>query len=260
MTMTSIFLLTNGNSIWIWVFAILALVGALILFFKDKIMMQEEVIVDEESNAVLQHIAEYRTYMINQWVCLLAFWVGIKTEDAQTKMTCPGYNQNTLYFFHQNLEIYTFFDWNAEVMTVKTSVFQEDRGYTTHEKPFTLSGKDLKTKELFEFIQRAKNEHYNLYDLTADDVVAVTRELKMLSKPFESDEAAKNHLFDHAADLMITMRDKKLRNNRRLFKVYMGLIFWLWSVYGEEFLTYLNMTEEEFMGVAKENTNEGTNE
>ena len=255
--MNSIFLLTNGNNTWIWVFAILVLIGALIYFFKDKIVAQEEVVIDEEPNAALQHIAEYRTYMINQWICLLAFWFDIKSEEAQTKLTCPGFNQNTVYFFHENLEVYTFFDWNAEVMTVKTSVFREDEGYQTHEKRFTLAGKDLKTKELFEFIQQAKNEHYDYYDLSAGDVITITKQLKIAAKGFPSNDAAKNHLFDHMADLMILMRDKKLCNNKGLFKTYMALVYWFWNTYGAEFLQYLNMTEEEFIG---KNANGGTNE
>ena len=248
---------TNGNNTWIWVVLLLLVVCAVIYFIRNKVMVEEEVIVDEEPDAALQHIAEYRTYMINQWICLLAFWFDIKAEEAQTKLTCPGFNQNTVYFFHENLEVYTFFDWNAEVMTVKTSVFREDEGYQTHEKRFTLAGKDLKTKELFEFIQQAKNEHYDYYDLSAGDVIAITKQLKIAAKGFPSDDAAKNHLFDHMADLMILMRDKKLCNNKGLFKTYMALVYWFWNTYGAEFIQNINMTEEEFIG---KNANGGTNE
>ena len=59
------------------------------------------------------------------------------------------------------------------------------------------------------------------------------------------------------ADLMILMRDKKLCNNKGLFKTYMALVYWFWNTYGAEFLQYLNMTEEEFIG---KNANGGTNE
>ena len=76
------------------------------------------------------------------------------------------------------------------------------------------------------------------------DVIAITQQIKNLAKGFPSDDAAKNHLFDNMADLMILMRKKKLRNNKNLMQVYSGLVYWLWNSYGKEFLEYLQLDEE----------------
>ena len=45
------------------------------------------------------------------------------------------------------------------------------------------------------------------------------------------------------------MRQKKNRNNRKLFKTYMKLVDFLWQNYSEEFLKYLDMTEEQFLNI-----------
>ena len=254
MVMTSIFLLTNRNSIWIWVFAILALVGALILFFKDKIMTQEEVIIDEESNDALQHIAEYRTYMVNQWICLLGFWFNIEVKPTQTKLTSPGLNQNGIYFFYENLEVYTLFDWELMKMEVKTSIYDEHDGYAVRKKIFKISDGSLESDKLFNFICEARGIVQGMYNITPDEVIGVVKQLKTLSKPFESEEAAKNHFFNQMADLMLLMRQKKLRNNHKLLKTYMGLVYYLWSKFGDDFLKFLEVSEEEFMG--EENASE----
>ena len=234
---------------------ILLIIGGVIITKWLRQSEEEEVVLDNQD--MLQTIADYRTYIINQWVCLLAFWFGIDVKDAQTKMVCPGYNQNAIYFYYENLEIYAFFNWEEDVMIVKTNVYKEDDGYLTHVKKFSLRNKDLKTKDLFKFIQKAKNEHYGIYELSAADVVSITKQLKIQAKGFPSDDAAKTHLFNQVADLILLMRQKKLRNNRHLFKIYMGFIYWFWNTYSAEFLQYLSVTEEEFMG---NDTNNETNE
>ena len=48
------------------------------------------------------------------------------------------------------------------------------------------------------------------------------------------------------------MRQKKNRNNRKLFKTYMKLVDFLWQNYSEEFLKYLDMTEEQFLNIQKD--------
>lgn len=247
---------TNGNNTWIWVILLLLVIGAAIYFIRNKVMVEEEVVVDEEPNAALQHIAEYRTYMINQWICLLAFWFDISADDAKTKLTTPGANFNGLYFFHQNLEVYTLFNWGDYKMHVKTNVYTEDKGYLTHEKVFSLADGSLDADRLFKFIEIARIEHYGAYELTKQDVIDITRQLKIIEQPFESRDAALEHLFNHMADLMILAREKKFRNDRRFMKVYMGLTFYLWQEYGKEFLEFLSEEEEE---KETDNTNGGTN-
>ena len=88
-----------------------------------------EEVEQEVADELLQHIAEYRSYMVNQWICLLDLWLNIKVDEAQTKLLCPATNQNAVYFFHENIEVYTFFSWNDNIIKVKTSVFNEDDGY-----------------------------------------------------------------------------------------------------------------------------------
>ena len=51
---------------------------------------------------------------------------------------------------------------------------------------------------------------------------------------------------------MLLMRQKKNRNNRKLFKTYMRLVDFLWQNYSEEFLKYLDMTEEQFLNIQKD--------
>ena len=210
-----------------------------------------EEVEQEVPSELLQHIAEYRSYMVNQWICLLAFWFNIKPEDAQTKLLCPSPNQNAVYFFHENIEVYAFFSWNDNIMKVKTSVFDEEDGYISHEQVFRIANGSLETDKLFDFISQAKKEHYGYYDLSADDVITITKQLKLLPKDANQD-AVKLQYFDAMTEFMLLMRQKKNRNNHKLFKTYMRLVDFLWQNYSEEFLKYLDMTEEQFLNIQKD--------
>ena len=227
------------------------LIGAVVVRLIRKSDETYEEIEQEVSSELLQHIAEYRSYMVNQWVCLLAFWFNIKPEDAQTKLLCPSPNQNAVYFFHENIEVYAFFSWNDNTMEVKTSVFDEEDGYISHDQMFRITNGSLETDKLFDFISQAKKEHYGYYDLSADDVITITRQLKLLPKDANQD-AVKLQYFDTMAEFMLLMRQKKNRNNRKLFKIYMRLVDFLWQNYGAEFLKYLDMTEEQFLNIQKD--------
>ena len=227
------------------------LIGAVVVHLIRKSDETYEEVEQEVSSELLQHIAEYRSYMVNQWVCLLAFWFNIKPEDAQTKLLCPSPNQNAVYFLHENIEVYAFFSWNDNTMEVKTSVFDEEDGYISHDQMFRIANGSLETDKLFDFISRAKKEHYGYYDLTADDVITITRQLKLLPKDANQD-AVKLQYFDTMAEFMLLMRQKKNRNNRKLFKIYMRLVDFLWQNYGAEFLKYLDMTEEQFLNIQKD--------
>ena len=227
------------------------LIGAVVVRLIRKSDETYEEIEQEVSSELLQHIAEYRSYMVNQWVCLLAFWFNIKPEDAQTKLLCPSPNQNAVYFFHENIEVYAFFNWNSNTVEVKTSVFNEDDGYISHDQVFRIANGSLETDKLFNFISQAKKEHYGYYDLSADDVITITKQLKLLPKDANQD-AVKLQYFDTMAEFMLLMRQKKNRNNRKLFKIYMRLVDFLWQNYGAEFLKYLDMTEEQFLNIQKD--------
>ena len=72
------------------------LIGAVVVHLIRISDETYEEVEQEVSSELLQHIAEYRSYMVNQWVCLLAFWFNIKPEDAQTKLLCPAPNQNAV--------------------------------------------------------------------------------------------------------------------------------------------------------------------
>ena len=235
----------------ILIILLVLLIGAVIVHLIRKSDETYEEVEQEVSSELLQHIAEYRSYMVNQWVCLLAFWFNIKPEDAQTKLLCPSPNQNAVYFFHENIEVYAFFSWNDNTMEVKTSVFDEEDGYISHDQMFRIANGSLETDRLFDFISQAKKEHYGYYDLTADDVITITKQLKLLPKDANQD-AVKLQYFDTMAEFMLLMRQKKNRNNRKLFKVYMRLVDFLWQNYSEEFLKYLDMTEEQFLNIQKD--------
>ena len=227
------------------------LIGAVVVHLIRKSDETYEEVEQEVSSELLQHIAEYRSYMVNQWVCLLAFWFNIKPEDAQTQLLCPSPNQNAVYFFHENIEVYAFFSWNDNTMEVKTSVFDEEDGYISHDQVFRIANGSLETDKLFDFISQAKKEHYGYYGLSADDVITITRQLKLLPKDANQD-AVKLQYFDTMAEFMLLMRQKKNRNNRKLFKTYMRLVDFLWQNYSEEFLKYLDMTEEQFLNIQKD--------
>ena len=235
----------------ILIILLVLLIGVVVVHLIRKSDETYEEVEQEVSSELLQHIAEYRSYMVNQWVCLLAFWFNIKPEDAQTKLLCPSPNQNAVYFFHENIEVYAFFSWNDNTMEVKTSVFDEEDGYISHDQMFRIANGSLETDKLFDFISRAKKEHYGYYDLTADDVITITRQLKLLPKDANQD-AVKLQYFDTMAEFMLLMRQKKNRNNRKLFKIYMRLVDFLWQNYSEEFLKYLDMTEEQFLNIQKD--------
>ena len=232
-------------------FLVLLLVAAVLHLMRKYEEPYEEEIEPEVAGEFLQHIAEYRSYMVNQWVCLLAFWFNIKPEDAQTKLLCPSPNQNAVYFFHENIEVYAFFNWNDNMMEVKTSVFDEEDGYISHDQVFRIANGSLETDKLFDFISRAKKEHYGYYGLSADDVITITKQLKLIPEDKDKD-AVKLQYFDTMAEFMILMRQKKNRSNRKLFKTYIGLVHFLWQNYSEEFLKYLDMTEEQFLNIQKD--------
>ena len=227
------------------------LIGAVVWHLIQKSDETYEEVEQEVPSELLQHIAEYRSYMVNQWICLLAFWFNIKPEDAQTKLLCPSPNQNAVYFFHENIEVYAFFNWNSNMMEVKTSVFNEDDGYISHDQVFRIANGSLETDKLFNFISQAKKEHYRYYDLTVDDVITITKQLKLLPKDANQD-AVKLQYFDTMAEFMLLMRQKKNRNNRKLFKTYTRLVDFLWQNYSEEFLKFLDMTEEQFLNIQKD--------
>ena len=227
------------------------LIGAVVGHLIRKSDETYEEVEQEVSSELLQHIAEYRSYMVNQWVCLLAFWFNIKPEDAQTKLLCPSPNHNAVYFFHENIEVYAFFSWDDNTMEVKTSVFDEEDGYISHDQVFRITNGSLETDKLFDFISQAKKEHYGFYGLSADDVITITKQLKLLPKDANQD-AVKLQYFDTMAEFMLLMRQKKNRNNRKLFKTYMRLVDFLWQNYSDEFLKYLDMTEEQFLNIQKD--------
>ena len=215
------------------------MVRSIVQYFKDRNSAEEEY-SDEAVERINKSVAEYRTYIINQWLCLLSFWFGIDPSEAQTKLNCPYFNQNTLSFVNENLEVFAFFDWERDLMTVKTRVYGEDE-YITHQKKFSLKNKNLPSEKLIKFVSRARDEHYDAYELGADDVISLTAQMRSMAKGFDSEDAAKNHLFDHMADLMILMRKRKFRRDKALFKAYLGLVYWMWNQYKDDFMEYLGI-------------------
>ena len=219
---------------------------------------QSEEVVSGDPEAALQQIAEYRTYMVNQWLCLLAFWLNIKPEDAKTKLLTPNYNQNVLYLYYANIEVAASFLWEDYVVMIKTSVYLEDDTYKEAARVFKFNSNVFNNDEMHKFIQESINIHHDEYELTEDDMIGVVKQLKIAAKGFESEDAAREHLFNYMADLIIVMRQKKNRTNKKLTTTFAGLIFWLWNVYGDEFLQFLDVTEEEFLGTNNNENEEKT--
>lgn len=228
------------------VLIVIAVIG-LIFWFASRGKVEYE--LTEEG---MCELAEYRTYMINQWISLLGFWFDTKVEESQTKLVMPGINQNALFFFHENIEIYAIFDWEKCGMEVKTSVYKEDGGYIRHVKYFSIANGSFETDKLYDFIKRARIEHYGEYELSPEDVTAVTKQLKELSKGISPDDARYN-FYDHMADLMILMRKKNYRKDKKLLQTYFGLVYYLWAAHKDEFLKFLELPEETIDQDTKEN-------
>ena len=215
-------------------------VGAVIRYFKEN--AEENFELSEDG---VKQVAEYRTYIVNQWINLLAFWFGIDAKQAQTKLTLIDANKNGVYFYHENLIVYAMFDWMHNFMDVKTTVWVEPDGYKVHSKRFPLPSGGLQEDKLLEFVKTAKKEHYGLYEISEEEVVAITKDIAAQEDGFEDEIQANCHLFNYMADLMILARQEKFRNDKRFMETYMGLLFHFWQTKGPEFLKFLMDDEDE---------------
>lgn len=192
----------------------------------------------------LEQIAEYRTYCINQWISLLAFWLKIEVQGDEIKCTAPAFNQTLVTFLKDNLQIDALFDWECQQMVVESTVYTDCGDYATHKELFNIEDYMLKTEELYAFVSRAKDEYTEFHDLTKEDVLTLTKQLKAISTPYADQKEAQEHFFDTMAELMLMMRRKKFRTNRPLVNIYANLVSYLWSEYSEEFMAFLGAEEK----------------
>lgn len=211
---------------------------SVIRYFKENAEENFELSADG-----VKQVAEYRTYIVNQWINLLSFWFDIDAKETQTKLTLIDANKNGLYFYHQNLEVYAMFDWTRDTMDVKTTVWVDPEGYKVHSKRFGIVNGGLEAEKLLEFVKIAKKEHYGLYELSPEEVNDITKELAKQDDAFNNEEEANCHLFNYMADLMILARDEKFRNDKKFMNIYMGLVYHFWQTKGDLFMKYL--TEED---------------
>lgn len=198
----------------------------------------------EQPEELLNQIAEHRTYMVNQWLGLLGFWLNTEVTQEKVKMTMPDYNLNLLYFYHDDMEIATYFDWGRDIMVVKATVYNEMEGYWCRTGTFSMKNKVFENDKLYDFIQIAKDAHYDQHELSADDVISVAKEIKNLNNPFQDDAAAKRYYFNVMADLVMLARKKKFRRDRKFMKIYASLFHHMWNTTGEEFIEFLNGEDE----------------
>ena len=235
----------NNTTFW----AIVLVLCVIFLVCKWGFGLFEEEVQYELTEEGVKQLSEYRTYMVNQWLCLLTFWFNIKVEEAETKMVTPGIDQTGIYFFYENIEIYTLFDWQRLLMEVKTSIYEENGGYKKRIKHFSFKDGSFPTDRLYNFVLKSINMHASQNHLTPEDMKALLPQIKAMGEAATlSDEEAREHFFTYMAELIILMRKKRLLKNKKLVDTYMGLLFYLWSVYGEEFIQFLTQDEEETKG------------
>lgn len=191
----------------------------------------------------VQQLADYRTYMINQFICLITFWLNVSADDIETKLVTPGINQNGIYIFKDNLEVYAIFDWETCQVEVKTSVFKESGGYFKRLKTFSLRNGSFPTDTMYDFITSACQVHHDEYEIAAEDVDQVVKQLKDMGDSIDK-ENVQYKFYEYMANLMLLMRKKKYRNDKQLLELYLGLMLYLWTAHKEEFLKYLEIDEE----------------
>ena len=197
----------------------------------------------EQPEELLNQISEHRTYIVNQWLGLLGFWLGVEVKSEMVKMTMPDYNLNLLYFYNDNMEVATYFDWGKDQMIVKVTLYSDMEGYWCRTGIFSMRNKVLDNDGLYKFIRIAQSVSHETNELTAEDVVAVAQEIKNLNQPFQDDAAAKRYYFNVMADLIMVARKKKFRRDKRFMKIYASLFHYMWNTTGEEFIEFLNEDE-----------------
>ena len=198
----------------------------------------------EQPEEYFEQIAEHRTYMVNQWVTLLGFWLNTEVTKEMVKLTMPDYNLNLLYFYHDDMEIATYFDWGKDIMVVKATVYNDMEGYWCRTAMFSMKNKVFENDKLYKFIQVAQMAHYDQHELSAEDVIDVAKEIKNLNQPFQDDAAAKRYYFNVMADLVMLARKKKFRRDKKFMKIYASLFHHMWNTTGEEFIEFLNSEDE----------------
>ena len=197
----------------------------------------------EQPEEYLEQVSEYRTHMVNQWATLLGFWFGVEVTKDMVKLTMPDYNLNVLYFYIDDIEVATYFDWGKDTIVVKATVYNGEEGYWCRSGIFSMKHKVFEVDKLHKFIEQVKIEHYELHELTADDVIDIARQLKDLNQPFQNDAAAKRYYFNVLADLLMLARRRKFRHDKKFMKIYASFFHHMWNTMGEEFIEFLNEDE-----------------
>jgi hypothetical protein len=205
----------------------------------------EEEVIAGDPEAAIQQIAEYRTYMVNQLVCLIAFWLKVQPQELQTKLLTPQFNQNVVIIYYENFEVTASFFWETYTVLIKTSIYSDEGEYIEDQKAFNISNNIFENEKLYNFINAAIVRYRNETEVTVEDLGYIIQQLKIQAEGFESEDAAKTYLFNYMSDLMLLMRRKKNRNNKKLMHTFAGLVYWLWNVYGNEFLEFLDISEDE---------------
>lgn len=196
-----------------------------------------------DTNEALKPIAEYRNHMINEWANLLYKWLNLTTDQISVEMKSPDFNKDIMIFAHNELYIFTTFDWAKDRMIVSSSSLDTMGGYKVHCKTFKLINKHLANDKLYNFITRVRNEYNHATKLTAKDVIEITTAIKDNSPAFENEKAAKDYYFNTMINLMLLMQKKKYRRDHKLMLVYFCLVRCLWSSHKTEFMEFLANSE-----------------
>lgn len=210
--------------------------------------------VEYDTDSILQDMAEYRTYVANQYVQLLMFWLGAtEDQEAQVKLTTPAPNENIVSFIYDNLQIETHFNWPFDEMTVKAS-YQMDDEHVEFRKTFSMPGKCLDEGKLYKFICQVKADYLQMFEITSADVVELIRQIAAISDDAAPSSINKEYFYDKVAGLILALRRvKRLRNNSLVMQSFAGIIRYIWVNDKEGFLNYLGISKEEFLKSAKEN-------
>lgn len=225
------------------ILSIIVCVGLLIAIFKmTSPGASDEVITYEssEDNPFLKAITEHRTYMVNTYIALMNFWIG---EKGAATCYLTDIDENTVVFLYGNMEVNAVFDWNRQKIHITAKVYSENEGYYTKEKTFRMKNKSLPSDGIYKMMQEVIDYHEFFNSISPEHVEEIVAHCSTLEKL--EDAAARDAFYYTLFDLMLLVKTKKFLKDKRIMKVYAGLMNVVMRTKGEDFLNWMTEKENE---------------
>ena len=215
------------------------LFGTVMYLRKVRNETLETEVITSEDDPTLKSVAEYRTYIVNYFISLLNLWL---EEEGAVSCYTTAPNQNLVSYLLDNMVIDALFVWEEEKVYVKVGHFSDSEGYKNKSFVLRLVNKTLPIGKLHKKIIAAVDEHDRLNFLTKDDVLNAAVQISNMPKMTAEEE--KDKRFGSVLELMVMMKSKKYRNNKKLLKFYGRFIEAFLRGHREEFLEWLSKEEE----------------